>query len=263
VKRDAALEGRVALVTGGSRGIGRGIALGLAEDGADVAINYRRDEDAALETVAEIESRGRRAGAYRASVDDFEADRAMVEAVARDLGPVDILINNAGVSASAKFMDTTVEEWERIHRINATGPLLMTQAFLPGMLEQGWGRIVNVASIASFVGDKYISAYAASKHALMGMTRSLAAELVGTGVTANTVCPGYVDTPMTDANIERIAAVTGRERSDIRRRLQSGQPGGRLITPEEVAHAVLTFLPQAAAGLQGSSLVLDGGGLRR
>ncbi len=252
------LDGRKALVTGGGRGIGAAICRALAAEGAHVVVSARSLSE--IEAVAAaLREEGRSAEAVRCDV----ADPASITSLARDVGPVDILINNAGVSASAKFMDTTLEEWERLHRINATGPLLMTQSFLPGMLEEGWGRIVNVASIASFVGDKYITAYAAAKHALMGMTRSLAAELVGTGVTVNTVCPGYVDTPMTDANIDRIAAVTGREKSDIRQRLQAGQPGGRLITPQEVAHAVLTFLPEAAAGLQGSSLVLDGGGLRR
>lgn len=252
------LEGRRALVTGGGRGIGAAVCRALAGTGAHVIVSARTPAE--IESVAET-IRGTGGSAEAATCD--VADPGSIRDLAKVVGPVDILVNNAGVSSSSKFLDTDLEEWEWIHRINATGPLLMTQAFLPAMLESGWGRIVNVASIASLVGARYIAAYAASKHAVLGMARSLAAELVGTGVTVNTVCPGYVDTPMTDANIERIAGVTGRGASDIRRSLEADQPGGRLITPQEVAYAVMTFLPDAAAGFQGSSLVLDGGGLRR
>lgn len=252
------LEGRRGLVTGGGRGIGAAVCRALAGKGVEVVVSARTPAE--IETVAE-EIRG--GGGHAEAVTCDVSNPGSIQDLARRVGGVDILVNNAGVSSSAKFLDTDLAEWERIHRINATGPLLVTQAFLPSMLERGWGRIVNVASIASLVGARYISAYAASKHAVLGMARSLAAELVGTGVTVNTVCPGYVDTPMTDANIERIAGVTGREASDIRKSLESDQPGGRLITPEEVAFAVLSFLPDAAGGFQGSSLVLDGGGLRR
>ena len=252
------LSGRRALVTGGGRGIGAAVCRTLARSGAHVVVSARTPPQ--IESIAEeIRAAGGSAESVTCDVSDPESIRDM----AAEVEAVDILVNNAGVSSSAKFLDTDLVEWERLHRINATGPLLVTQAFLPGMLERGWGRIVNVASIASLVGARYITAYAASKHAVLGMARSLAAELVGTGVTVNTVCPGYVDTPMTHANIERIAGVTGREVSDIRKNLESDQPGGRLITPQEVAFAVMTFLPDAAAGFQGTSLVLDGGGLRR
>lgn len=255
------LSGKRAVVTGGGRGIGAAVARALAGEGAAVAVTARsRDE---IEGVAEgLRARGRPAHAIVCDVTDLDSVAAMADRARELLGSVDILVNNAGVARSAPFLKVTVEQWEEVHRVNATGPLLVTQAFLPGMLERGWGRIVNVASVASLRGARYITAYAASKHALLGMTRCLADELAGTGVTVNSVCPGYVDTPMTDENIERIAAKTGRDAEEVRGGLEEMQPGGRLITPEEVAHAVMTFMPEAASSLQGAELVVRGGGAR-
>lgn len=252
------LAGKRALVTGGGRGIGAAVCRSLASEGTSVVVSARSKEQ--IESVAA--SIVRSGGSAEAIPCDV-SDAGSVKALAQTCGAIDILVNNAGVAPSSKFQSVTLDEWDRAMRVNATGPLLCTQAFLPGMLERGWGRIVNVASIASHVGAKYITSYAASKHALLGMTRCLAAELVGTGVTANSVCPGYVDTPMTDASLDRMATKTGLGRSQLEETLVSGQPGGRLISPEEVAHAVMTFLPDGAAAVQGSSLVVDLGGLLR
>ena len=250
--------GKRALVTGGGRGIGAAVCRRLAAEGASVVVSARSEEE--ITTVAD--SIGRAGGSASAIPCDV-GDPESISQLAAAVGQVDILVNNAGVAPSARFQRVTLDEWERTMRINATGPLLLTQAVLSGMLERGWGRVVNVASIASHTGARYITSYAASKHALLGMTRCLAAELTGTGVTVNSVCPGYVDTSMTDGNVQRISEKTGRTEEEVRRMIESDQPGERLITAEEVAHAVMTFLPDMARGFQGTSLVLDGGGLLR
>ena len=253
------LTGKGAVVTGGGRGIGVAVARKLTRAGAAVVVSARSENE--IESVAEgLRAAGRTAHAVVCDVTDPESVAAMAARAHEVVGSVDVVVNNAGIARSAPFLKVSLEQWETVHRVNATGPLLVTQAFLPGMLERGWGRIVNVASVASLIGNPYITAYAASKHALIGMARCLADELAGTGVTVNSVCPSYVDTPMTDANIEKISAKTGRDADAIRQRLEQKQPGGRMITVDEVAHAVMTFIPDDAASLQGAELVIRGGG---
>ena len=256
------LAGHTAVVTGAGRGIGAAVSRLLAAEGATVIASAR--SQAEIEAVAdEIRSAGGTAHAVTCDVGDASSIESL-KTQAHDLaGPVDILINNAGVSTSAPFMRVTPEEWERLWRINTTGPLLCTQAFLPDMLEKGWGRVVIVGSIASLAGTKYITSYTASKHGVLGMMRALAAELAGSGVTANMVCPGYVDTPMTSDNVSRLSGVTGREEEEIRKNMESIQPSGRFVTSEEVAHAVMTFLPDEGSSFQGTTLTVDGGGLLR
>ncbi len=253
------LTGKGAVVTGGGRGIGVAVARKLTRAGAAVVVAARSENE--IEAVADgLRVAGRTAHAVACDVTDPDSVAAMAARARELLGSVDVVVNNAGIARSAPFLKVSLEQWETVHRVNATGPLLVTQAFLPGMLERGWGRIVNVASVASLIGNPYITAYAASKHALIGMARCLADELAGTGVTVNSVCPSYVDTPMTDANIEKISAKTGRDADAIRQRLEQKQPGGRMITVDEVAHAVMTFIPDDAASLQGAELVIRGGG---
>lgn len=253
------LAGKGAVVTGGGRGIGVAVARQLTRAGAAVVVSARSENE--IEAVAEgLRAAGRGAHAVVCDVTDPESVAAMAARAQELVGSVDIVVNNAGIARSAPFLKVSLEQWEAVHRVNATGPLLVTQAFLPGMLEREWGRIVNVASIASLIGNPYITAYAASKHALIGMARCLADELAGTGVTVNSVCPSYVDTPMTDVNIEKISTKTGRDADEIRAGLEKMQPGGRMITVDEVAHAVMTFMPDAAASLQGAELVIRGGG---
>lgn len=255
------LAGRGAVVTGGGRGIGSAVADALVGAGAGVVVASRSTDE--IEIVAKrLGAAGARAHAVLCDVGDQESVAEMADRARELLGAVDILVNNAGISGSAPFLRVRVGDWEAMHRVNATGPLLVTQALLPGMLERGWGRIVNVASVVGLRGARYISSYAASKHALLGMTRCLAEELAGTGVTVNSVCPGYVDTPMTTRNIRRIAEATGRDAAAVRRGLEEMQPSGRFVSPGEVAHAVLSFLPEAAASLQGSELAVRGGSAR-
>ena len=255
------LSGKGAVVTGGGRGIGAAVARALAAEGAAVVVTARTLDE--IEAVAAVLRRnGGTAHAVVCDVTDPDSVAAMAARAQELVGSVDIVVNNAGVARPAPFLKVTLDEWESVQRVNVTGPLLVTQAFLPEMLKRRWGRIVNVASVASYIGGRYITAYAASKHALLGMARCLAEELGGTGVTVNTVCPSYVDTPMTDENIGLIAEKTGKDVAAIREGLELMQPGGRLITPDEVAHAAMTFMPEEAASLQGGELVVRGGGAR-
>jgi len=241
------LAGKGAVVTGGGRGIGAAVAQALAAAGARVVVAARTA--AQVRAVAEaLRGRGAEAHAVVCDVADPASVRAMARRARELLGtPPLVLVNNAGASASAPFSRISLDDWETLHRVNATGPLLCTQAFLPAMLEQRWGRIVNVASVAALAGARYIAAYAASKHALLGMTRCLAAELAGTGVVADAVCPGYVDTPMTDENARRVAAKTGRTPDEVRARIARTQPEGRLLQPEEVAQDVMARMSAGGA----------------
>jgi len=255
------LSGRIALVTGGGRGIGREAALALASAGADVAVAARSADELA-DTVTAIRAAGRRGEAIVCDVTERAQVEAMVTEVKDALGEPSILVNNAGIAGSAKLTDTTDEMWDRMLRVNATGAFYCTRAVLPMMLQAKWGRIVNVASIAAKSGAPYIAAYAASKHALLGLTRAVAAEVATRGITVNAVCPGYVDTGMTDASTANISARTGRSERDARKILEGFSPQGRLMTTGEVA-ALITFLcSQTARGITGQGIVLDGGALQ-
>jgi NAD(P)-dependent dehydrogenase (short-subunit alcohol dehydrogenase family) len=257
----AELSGRIALVTGGGRGIGREAALALASAGADVAVAARSADELA-DAVTAIRAAGRRGEAIVCDVTERAQVEAMVAQVKTTLGEPSILVNNAGIAGSAKLADTTDEMWDRMLRVNATGAFYCTRAVLPMMLQAKWGRIVNVASIAAKSGAPYIAAYAASKHALLGLTRAVAAEVATRGITVNAVCPGYVDTEMTDASTANISARTGRSEQDARKILEGFSPQGRLMTIGEVA-ALITFLcSQTARGITGQGIVLDGGALQ-
>jgi enamine deaminase RidA (YjgF/YER057c/UK114 family) len=171
---------------------------------------------------------------------------------------VAVLVNNAGAAASMPVARTSLEDWNRLMAVNATGAFLCTRAFLPGMLERQWGRVVNVASTAGLRGGKYLAAYSAAKHALVGLTRSAAAEVAGTGVTVNAVCPGFVDTEMTAETVDRIVAKTGRTREAALAAALASEGQTRLITAEEVAEAVVSFVRDADTPPNGEALVLDG-----
>jgi NAD(P)-dependent dehydrogenase (short-subunit alcohol dehydrogenase family) len=258
----AELTGRIALVTGGGRGIGRAIALSLASAGADVAVTARSSRELD-ESAAAIRALGRRAEAIVCDVADRAQVDAMVARVKTALGDPLILVNNAGIAGSAKLTDTTDEMWDQMLRVNATGAFYCTRAVLPLMLQAKWGRVVSMASVTARAGAPYIAAYTASKHALLGLTRAVAAEVASRGITVNAVCPGYVDTEMTDASTANIVKRTGRTEEDARKILEGFSPQGRLMTAAEVAAMTTYLCSDAARGINGQGIVIDGGALQR
>jgi NAD(P)-dependent dehydrogenase (short-subunit alcohol dehydrogenase family) len=249
---------RVALVTGGSRGIGLAAAVALAHAGYDVGVSAR-DAERGAAAVTRIEMHGVSALAVGMDLREPDDVKAAIEAVVATLGPVSVLVNNAGVAEAAPFGRVSLDSWNETFAVNATGPFLATQACLPGMLETGWGRIVNVASVAALRGVAYASHYAASKHALLGLTRSLALEVAKNGITVNCVCPGFVETEMTERSVAQIVAKTGRTAEEARKSIESMSPQGRLIQPEEVAAAIVYLTTDAARGVNGQALPINGG----
>lgn len=244
-----------ALITGGSKGIGRAIALAFAQAGAHVALTSRTLADA--QPVAdEITQAGGQALPFACDVTDPVQIAAMRAALVEQWGGVDILVNNAGIAASHKFLNHPDDLWLHTLNVNLTGTYTVTKAFVPEMVGQKWGRIINIASIASKAGSKYMAAYTASKHGVLGLTRALAVELTP-HITVNAICPGYVDTPMTDGTIANMVARTGMTAEQARAFLEKTNPQGRLIEPEEVAAVAL--LLATAPGITGQAINVDGG----
>ncbi len=254
------LEGKGAVVTGGGRGIGAAVARVLAAAGARVVVAARSEGE--ISSVArELRGSGHEAWAVPCDVTDAGSVGALAQNAIEHLERVDVLVNNAGIALSAPAHKMSLEDWNRLLAVNATGTFLCTREFLPGMLEGKWVRVVNIASVAGLSGARYISGYAASKHAVLGFTRSLAEEVAAAGITVNAVCPGYVDTDMTQESIDRISEKTGMSRGRALDAILESCPQGRLITPEEVAAAVLWLCGDGAAGVNGQPIVIDGGGL--
>lgn len=254
------LAGKRAIVTGAGKGIGRSIALALASAGADVALTARTASD--IEQLAtEIQTLGRRSVAVTCDVTDVNQVQHMAETLLEGLGGLDILVNNAGNAGSHKMLDHPDELWHRMLAVNLTSVYYVTKAFLPVLVAQRSGRIINIASIASRAGGSYIAAYTASKHGVLGLTRALAVEMVPHNITVNAICPGYVDTPMTDASVNNIVARTGMSQEKARESLSRTSPLKRLITPEEVAAAAVFFALDINQGITGQALNIDGGGM--
>lgn len=249
-------ESRVALITGAGRGIGAAIAMRLSASGHRVALTAR--SAAELDTVAATLP----GEAICVAADLTEADAAdRVFAAAEDaFGGVDVLVANAGAAMSAPLHKTSDEDWARMLELNLTAPFRCIRRAVPGMRERGYGRIVVIASVAAKWGEAYIAAYTASKHGVLGLVRSAAAELAKTGITVNAICPGYVDTPMTDASIANVVARTGRDAQSAREYFAGQQPTGRLITVEEVATAVQFCLDSPS--VTGQGIEVDGGAIQ-
>lgn len=254
------LENRIALITGGGRGIGRAIALAFAQEGAQVAVAAR-----SLDQVEQV---------AREIADKFStkalpvvcdvSDVASVERLFKDVnesfgrGP-DILVNNAGIAESAPITKTGDELWHRHLAINLSGTFYCMRAALPQMIERGWGRIINIASIAGKTGAPYIAAYSASKHGVLGLTRSAALEVAAKGITANAICPGYVDTEMTTRGIENITQKTRLSADEAMESIKKMSPQNRIIDPEEVAALALLLASEEGRGINGQAINVDGG----
>lgn len=247
------LSGKHAFITGGGTGIGLAAARLLAEQGVRLTLaarNFERVEEAASTLDA---------NAVSVDVSNEASVEAAIAAARSRFGGIDIVINNAGITPSAPLHKTTLAMWNEVLAINLTGAFLCTRTALPDMIERKWGRVINVASIAGLIGDMYISAYCASKHGMIGMTRALAKEVARHGITANAVCPGYVETDIVTRAAENIASKTKLNEEEARASLYAGNPQGRLIQPEEVASLIGWLCSDGAAATNGAALPISGG----
>jgi NAD(P)-dependent dehydrogenase (short-subunit alcohol dehydrogenase family) len=253
---EISLAGRVALVTGASRGIGRGIAIALARAGADIAVNYTRDADAAAETVAAIEALGRRAKAYQASVDDYVACEAMVAAVAADFGGLSILINNAGIASRGRSVaDTDPAEFERVMRVHAFGPHYMSKLAIPHLRAAPRGDIIMISSVATLGHAANGAPYNMGKAASEALALTLAKEEQANGIRVNIVSPALTVSDMGERMARALAGV-----SDIHQ-LDAAFPLGRVPTPDDVANAVVWLVSDANSYCSGQKLNIDAGGM--
>lgn len=248
----------VAVVTGGGRGIGRAIALAFAREGLDVAVTSRSTDQVAA-VAAEITAIGRRVVAIACDVSDKTAVTAAVAQVRKKLGPITVLVNNAGIHLAKRFSAVTDDEWQRVLAVNLTGIFYFTQTVLPDMEAANWGRIINMSSAAGRMGVPFAVPYNATKHGVIGFTRGLALDLARTGITANAICPGWVRTEMIHANAEGLAAKKGITYEQALAGLISTSPQQRLIEPEEVAHVAVMLLSDSARSITGQEIGIDGG----
>ena len=251
------LAGKHAVVTGASRGIGAVISAALVAEGLRVSLLGR--DVGTLQRVAQELGGEQVAVAIPTDVGNSSSVQAAFTAARDRFGPVQLLINNAGQAASAKFTETDEDLWNRVLAVNLTGTYLCTRQAVPDMLQTGFGRVVNVASIAGLRGGAYISAYVASKHAVIGLTRSLALEYATRNITVNAVCPGYVDTDIVKNAIASITSKTGRSESEALAALVATNPQRRLIEPREVADTVMWLCRPGTESVNGQSIVLAGG----
>ncbi len=248
-----ALQGRHALITGGGSGIGAAAAESLAGAGAKVSLLGRRLEP--------LQQTAKRLGGYAVSCDVTQADQianAFDEARAIN-GPIEMLVVNAGIAESAPFHKMSRDSWDRIISVNLTAAFECSRAAIADLLKSESGRLVFVASVASLRGVPYAAHYAASKHGLLGLSRSLAAEYAKTNLTVNAVCPGYVDTPMTDQSVARVSEITGRSANEARSAITNMNASARLVDPEAIANIILMLCLPLSRDINGAAITIDGG----
>jgi 3-oxoacyl-[acyl-carrier protein] reductase len=243
-----ALRGRVALVTGGSRGLGSAIAQALAAAGAAVAVNYRSGQAAAETVVARIAGAGGKAVAVAGDVGEPAAIDALFESAQSQLGPIEILVNNAGIAQDGLLLRMGVDDWDRVLDVNLRGAFLCSKAALRGMIRHRWGRIVNVSSVVGLMGNAGQANYAAAKAGLLGLTRATAREVASRGITVNAIAPGFIETEMT-------ATLSAAQREAVLREV----PLQRFAVPDEIAPSVVFLASDAAAYITGQVLTIDGG----
>lgn len=250
----------VVFITGAGRGVGRATALRFAAAGYAVAAAGR--SDATLRQLGDdLATSGSRLEPFVCDVTDRASVHRAVKEAEQRLGPIDVLVNNAGVAESVAFASMADELWDRMLSVNLTGTYLCTRAVIPGMFERRSGRVINIASVAGRKGFAYSAAYCAAKHGVVGLTRALAIEAAPKGVTVNAICPGWLDTDMTRESIERIVRTTGRSAADARSALERMNPQRRLIEPDEVAALAVYLAGPDARGITGQTLGVDGGEL--
>jgi len=242
------LSGRLAFVTGGSRGIGRAIALALGDAGCDTLINYQCADEAAEEVVSELHKRNVRAKAYKADISNDEETGAMVKAITEEFGAVDILVNNAGINRDRGFLKMTKQMWEEVLGVNLNGPFNATHELLPGMVAKGWGRVINITSMNGQTGNFGQANYTVTKGGLMSLTFTLAREFARKGITVNAVSPGYTETDMTSGMPASAVDV-----------VKNMIPMGRMGTPAEIAAAVVFLASPQASYITGQVIGVNGG----
>ena len=253
------LKGQHALITGGSRGIGAAISNALAALGADITILARDGEKLKIQSdhlQSEFDAKVFFASANMTSESDIE--NAFQQAVSAN-GEIEILVNNAGIGKSAPFHKMDLEFWQATLDLNLTGTFLCTKQVYDGMRQRGYGRIVNISSTVGLRGYPYIAAYTASKHAVIGLTRSLALEAVKKGVTVNAICPGYTETDLVSEAIDNIVDASGRDSEDVKSEIENMSPMGRMVTPEEVAESAAWLCLPSSASITGQAIVIAGG----
>ena len=254
------LANRLAFITGGGRGIGRAIAIAFAREGASVAVASRTVKQVKAVAREIVKQFGVDALPLKCDVQQTQSVHEAFDEFRAHFGRgPDIVVNNAGVAKSALFIKSDEPMWELHLNTNLGGTFRCTHAALPEMIQRGWGRIINIASIAGKTGAPYVSAYSASKHGVLGLTRSLALEVAAQGITVNAICPGYVDTEMTSRGVENIVAKTGKSTEDALEMIKRMSPQNRMVTADEVAALALLLASEEGRAINGQAINVDGG----